>query len=85
MYGAMSQFLPGSFDAPKSILHGVDHQIGYSDLLYYSFSTISTLGMGDITPVSSFARSLTILECVIGPLYMAILLARLVSMYGREK
>lgn len=85
LYGAAAQFVPDSFDAPKEILHGPGGTIGYSDLLYYSFSTIATLGIGDISPVSSFARSLTILECVIGPLYMAILLARLVSMYGREK
>lgn len=85
LYGATAQFIPGSFQAAQGVLHGVDGKIGFSDHLYYSFSTLSTLGMGDITPMSSFARSLTLLECVIGPLYMAILLARLVAMYGRER
>ncbi|MBN1553594.1 MAG: two pore domain potassium channel family protein [Phycisphaerae bacterium] len=85
LYGATEQFMPGSFQADKSLLHGMKDNIGFSDHLYYSFSTLSTLGIGDIVPVSSVARSLTLLECVIGPLYLAILLARLVAMYGKEK
>lgn len=85
-YGTVELFVPYSFDATPSALHGMrEGRISSSDLLYYSFSTLTTLGMGDIAPVKPFARSLTLLECVIGPLYMAILLARLVSVYGREK
>lgn len=85
LYGATALFVPGSFHADKALLHGPDGLLGFSDLLYYSFTTLSTLGMGDIAPVSSFARSLTLLECILGPLYLAILLARLVAMYGRQR
>jgi hypothetical protein len=49
-------------------------------LIYYSFVTLTTLGYGDITPLHPTARSLAISEALIGQLYPAILIARLVSM-----
>ena len=55
----------------------------WSISLYFSFSVLTTLGFGDITPVSAYARSLVIVESVIGPMYLAILIARLVAMYRR--
>ena len=48
--------------------------------LYFSVVTITTLGYGDITPVHPWARATVMLEAVIGPLYLAILVARLVSL-----
>jgi Ion channel len=50
------------------------------EFLYYSFTTLTTMGYGDITPVHPLARSLCNLEALIGQLYPAILIARLVSM-----
>jgi hypothetical protein len=50
-----------------------------SALLYFSFSTLTTAGFGDITAVNPLARNLANLESVIGQLYPATLLARLVS------
>lgn len=49
-------------------------------LLYFSFSTLTTAGFGDITPVHPLARNLANLELVVGQLYPATLLARLVSL-----
>jgi hypothetical protein len=49
-------------------------------LIYFSFSTLTTVGYGDITPVHPLARSIANLESVIGQLYPATLLARLVSL-----
>jgi len=49
-------------------------------LVYFSYITLTTLGYGDITAVSPIARSLAMLEAVIGQLFPAILIARLVSM-----
>jgi hypothetical protein len=49
--------------------------------LYFSFVTLTTVGYGDITPVAHIARSLAILEALIGQLYPAIVLARLVSLH----
>ncbi len=48
--------------------------------LYFSFVTLTTVGYGDVLPVHPVARSLASLEAVVGPLYLAILIARLVSL-----
>ncbi len=50
------------------------------EFLYYSFVSLTTMGYGDVTPVHPLARSLATLEGLIGQLYPAILIARLVSM-----
>ena len=49
-------------------------------MLYFSFTTLTTTGYGDITPVDPFARSLANLESVIGQFFLAITVARLVTM-----
>ncbi len=51
-----------------------------TEFMYFSLTTLTTLGYGDLTPVNVYARSLTGLEALIGQLYPAILIARLVSM-----
>jgi hypothetical protein len=53
--------------------------------LYFSFVTLTTMGYGDITPVHPLARSLALLEALVGQLYPAILLARLVSLEVQSK
>jgi voltage-gated potassium channel len=54
---------------------------GFHDYLYFSFVTLTTLGYGDITPVSAFAKSLTIVIAIVGQLYLTILIAMLVGKY----
>jgi hypothetical protein len=49
-------------------------------MLYFSLTTLTTTGYGDIVPLDPFARSLANLESVIGPFYLAITVARLVTM-----
>ena len=56
-----------------------------SQLIYYSCSTLTTLGYGDIVPVNPFARSLANLEAFFGQLYPAILIGRLVTLQMQEK
>jgi hypothetical protein len=51
-----------------------------SNLIYFSFVTLTTVGYGDILPIHPVARSLCNLESIIGQLYPATLLARLVSL-----
>jgi hypothetical protein len=58
--------------------------VDFEDYLYFSFTTLTTLGYGDITPVSPYARSIVVVEAIVGPLYLTILIARLVGMYGRQ-
>ena len=48
-------------------------------MLYFSFVTLTTLGYGDITPVSEAARMLSVLEAVVGQVFLVVLVARLVS------
>jgi voltage-gated potassium channel len=54
---------------------------GFHDFLYFSFVTLTTLGYGDVTPVSAFAKSTTIIIAVTGQLYLAILIAMLVGKF----
>lgn len=49
--------------------------------LYYSFVTLTTLGYGDITPVSPIARVLAAAEAFLGQLYLVVLVARLVGLH----
>jgi hypothetical protein len=50
-----------------------------ADLVYFSIATITTLGFGDVLPVSTTARVLVTLEALFGQLYLVILVSRLVS------
>ena len=52
-----------------------------SEIVYFSFITLTTLGYGDITPVSWMARNLTLLEAVWGQIYLAVLVAHLVGLH----
>ncbi len=52
---------------------------------YYSYSTLTTLGYGDIVPQSAQARMLSVLEAVFGQLYLAIVVAKLVSIAWRQE
>jgi hypothetical protein len=49
-------------------------------MLYFSFTTLTTTGYGDIVPIDPLARGLANLESVVGPLYLAITIARLVTL-----
>lgn len=63
-----------------AFIGGDIHAKGPVRWLYFSFVTLTTVGYGDITPVARAARSLAALEALIGQLYPAIILARLVSL-----
>jgi hypothetical protein len=71
---------PGAFVINSPALE----QSGNLDLMYFSFITLATVGFGDVTPVAPFARSLTQLEAILGSLYMAVFMARLVSLRVSE-
>jgi uncharacterized membrane protein len=54
---------------------------GFHDFLYFSFVTLTTLGYGDVTPVSAFAKSVTLMIALTGQLYLTILIAVLVGKF----
>ena len=88
-YAVLEIISPGNFLIPASSnAVGIMARGGpgsWPDFIYYSFTTLTTLGYGDINPITHRARSLAILEAVTGVLYVAFLVARLVSMYQNEK
>ena len=74
-YNLIDLLDPGSFNVPDHFIKAEG-----SSYMYYSFITLTTVGYGDITPISGMARSLSMLEGIIGQSYMAVLVARLVGM-----
>jgi len=76
-YWVLEQIHPGSFN--------VSGEISPSSAIYFSFVTLATLGYGDIVPRTDVARGLAIVEGVGGQLFLAVLIARLVSLYARGK
>jgi Ion channel len=65
---------------PPAFSGAVNLADGPRAFYYFSFVTLTTVGYGDVLPVHPAARSLAMLEAVTGPLYLAILVARLVSL-----
>ena len=78
LYLAIDAFSPGSIQTRS---HPADHQ---TELLYFSLVTLSTIGYGDIVPLSGEARMLAALEGVTGVLYIAITVALLVGRFRSE-
>lgn len=76
-YELLEYLHPGSFHL-VSAAEDIDQLT--SKLTYFSFSTLTTVGFGDIIPLSPFARSLAIAEAIIGQLFPAILIGALVAM-----
>jgi hypothetical protein len=74
-------------DAFTGFPDGVGGPRGFAATIYFSFVTLTSTGYGDILPVNPFARSLANLESIVGQLFPATLLARLVaqSLEGRRR
>lgn len=83
VYMALELAQPGSFTGLRP--PGTEAAAHRIDLIYFSFVTLTTLGYGDITPATAQARAFTIIEAVTGVLYIAILVARLVGVYGSAR
>jgi voltage-gated potassium channel len=76
-YWLLEQIRPGSFTFAGDF--------SPNSGIYFSFVTLATLGYGDIVPRTDVARGLAIVEGVGGQLFLAVLIARLVSVYARGK
>ena len=59
-----------------------DGMLSWSDVMYFSFTVLTSTGFGEITPVTDMARSLIVIEQVLGVMYVAFLVARLANLYG---
>jgi|SRR5688572_4588928 len=62
-------------------VRGAASQLNLTDLLYFSFSTLTTIGFGDIVPITRPGQVIAIVEGIIGQLFLAILIAKLVGVY----
>jgi ion channel len=71
-------FEPGRFTQPQDIGDGLRIRPP-GDVLYYSFVTLRTVGYCDVTPASPLARSFSLIEAVVGIMYVATMIARFVS------
>ncbi|HSK31710.1 MAG TPA: ion channel [Candidatus Limnocylindria bacterium] len=76
-YWVLEQVGPGTF-----VTAG---EFSRMSAFYFSFVTLATLGYGDIVPRTDIARGLAIVEGVGGQLFLAVMVARLVSLYGRRE
>jgi hypothetical protein len=74
LYHGIENVWPGSFN-----IAGARGEFPLFDAIYFSFVTLATLGYGDLVPVSEVARGLAIIEAVSGQLFLAVMIARLVS------
>jgi hypothetical protein len=76
LYAILQHLEPGSF-----AFGGAPADVNLRELIYFSFTALTTTGFGDITPVHAIARTLTMFEQLAGVLYVAILIARLAGSY----
>jgi hypothetical protein len=75
VYSFLEGASPGSFSLPKDLTGSPGH------FIYYSFITLTTVGYGDVVPISNPARSLAVLEAMVGQMYLAVTMARLVAVH----
>ena len=75
LYWALEQIHPGTVAASNFSRTGA---------IYFSFVTLATIGYGDIVPRTDVARGLAIVEGVGGQLFLAVLVARLLSLYSKS-
>jgi hypothetical protein len=77
MYKIVYSYNAAAFKAASTLL-------STPDLVYFSFATLSTVGYGDIIPVSNIARVLANLEGMVGVIYPSVLIAYLVGLYSNR-
>jgi hypothetical protein len=85
VYALLETIEPHSFSGNEAQVESVEGplspQTRSTRFSYYSFVTLTTLGYGEITPLTRPARNLAALEAIVGQLYLAVLVARLVGLH----
>jgi voltage-gated potassium channel len=84
VFVVLETLCPGSFSG-KLLDPGNPAWEQLQGFIYFSFITLTTLGYGDITPQTQGAGALCQAEAIVGQIYMAVLVAWLVSMYSSDK
>jgi hypothetical protein len=68
-----------TLDAYRNVAKTDSGPLNWADYIYFSFSAFTTAGFGDIVPTNAFSRCMASLESVVGVLYPAVLIARLIN------
>ena len=79
VFAAAQVIWPGSFAA------GTVHDQSWFELLFLSFTTLTSVGLSDIVPIGDHARSLVVVEQVAGVFYVALVVSRLVGLTVRQR
>lgn len=82
-YKLLEKFSPGAFSYASGAVSA--HSMKGYTAFYYSFCTLSTVGYGDIVPVTNVARMLASMESIAGIFFSTILIARLVALYSSRQ
>lgn len=80
LFSFVELFDPQAF--AYTIERGPYGHLRWSDMMYFSFTVLTSTGFGEITPASGLTRSLIVLEQVLGVMYVAFLIARLANLYS---
>jgi len=75
LYANLYYLSPDSFSG----LSGINNKLHFPELMYYSYVTLTTLGFGDITPITPVAKTLSFMQAIVGQLYLTIMVAGLVG------
>jgi voltage-gated potassium channel len=81
LYWSLEQVWPDSIIVSGT---GASHQFSLGNGIYFSFITLATVGYGDFVPGNDVVRGLAIVEAIAGQFYLAVMIARLMSLYMRE-
>jgi len=87
IYTIISKFNIHAFHLHNALTRGLDAadlRRSFNELYYFSFVTQTTLGYGDIVPVSHFARSFAISQAIIGQFYVAVVLTYILNLWIRD-
>lgn len=86
-YTLISKINPAAFRLQDKLSAGVGQDAlrhNFDQLYYFSFVTQTTLGYGDIVPVSHFARALSVTQAIIGQFYVAVVLTYILNLWIRD-
>jgi hypothetical protein len=80
VYALVQHHVPASF-----AIGGTARNLDGADLLYFSFTVLTSTGFGDIVPVDHPAKTVVVFQQIVGTLYVAILIARLIDAYPSQR
>jgi hypothetical protein len=82
LYRLIAKVVPGAF---SGLAFRTGEQGALSPFLYFSLTLLTTVGLGDIAPVDAFVRNLTMFEALLGQLFPATILARILTLYADDR